>query len=142
MWTLLLGSLVGSAAAEPVRHALVVGADEGGGQLEKLQYAERDAEKMAGVLVELGSFDEELVTVLYAPTPEELREALAAHAAVAEAYEDDLFERYCYGEDEKCKTPGGWCQQPRPEGTCIENPPGFDEEDPVMALTIKRGDNY
>lgn len=97
MWTLLLASLVGSAWAEPVRHALVVGADEGGGQLEKLQYAERDAEKMAGVLVELGSFDEELVTVLYAPSPEELREALAAHAAVAEAYEDDLFLFYYSG---------------------------------------------
>jgi len=85
------------AAAEPVRHALVVGADEGGGVLEKLQYAERDAEKMAEVLVELGSFDDELVTVLYAPTPEVLRAALAHHAAVAETYEDDLFLFYYSG---------------------------------------------
>jgi len=97
MWPLLLTALLGTASADPVRHALVVGADEGGGQLEKLQYAERDAEKMAEVLVELGSFDEELVTVLYAPSPTELREALAAHAAVAEAYDDDLFLLYYSG---------------------------------------------
>ena len=66
----------------------------------------------------------------------------ALHAPDWNAYEDDLFERYCYGEDEKCKTPGGWCQQPRPEGTCVDNPPGFDEDDPVMALDIRRGDAY
>lgn len=64
------------------------------------------------------------------------------HAESWNAYEDDLFERYCYGEAEKCKTPKGWCQQPRPEGTCIDNPPGFDEDDPVMALTVWRGDAY
>jgi len=58
------------------------------------------------------------------------------------AYEDDLFARYCYGEAEKCKTPGGWCQQPRPEGTCIDNPPGFDADDPAMGMVVWRGDDY
>jgi hypothetical protein len=58
------------------------------------------------------------------------------------AYEDDLFERYCYGEDEKCKTPGGWCQQPRPEGTCIDNPPGYDPDDPTNGMLVIRGENY
>ncbi|MFT5587293.1 MAG: hypothetical protein ACI9VR_004901 [Cognaticolwellia sp.] len=58
------------------------------------------------------------------------------------SYEDDLFERYCYGEEEKCKTPGGWCQQPRPEGTCIDNPPGFDPDGPEGAMLVKRGDKY
>lgn len=66
----------------------------------------------------------------------------ALHAPDWNAYEDDLFGRYCYGEVEKCKTPGGWCQQPRPEGTCVDNPAGFDTEDPVMAFDILRGDNY
>ena len=97
---LLATTLVAAAAepgAQPVRHALVVGADEGGGVLEKLQYAERDAEKMAEVLVELGSFDDELVTVLYAPSPELLRQALAHHAAVAEQYDNDLFLFYYSG---------------------------------------------
>ena len=84
MWSLAFWAWFSTAWADPVRHALVVGADDGGGQLPKLHYAERDAEKMAGVLVELGSFDEEMVTVLYAPTTAELREALAAHAAIAE----------------------------------------------------------
>lgn len=91
---LLLAAL---ASAAPVRHALVVGADEGGGVLEKLQYAERDAEKMAEVLVELGSFDEALVTVLYAPSPSELRAALATHAHVAASHDDDLFLFYYSG---------------------------------------------
>lgn len=58
------------------------------------------------------------------------------------SYEDDLFEHYCYGEEEKCKTPGGWCQQPRPEGACFDNPPGFDPEGPEGAMLVKRGDNY
>lgn len=93
----LLAATLTVAAADPVRHALVVGADEGGGTLEKLQYAERDAEKMAEVLVELGSFDDELVTVLYAPTPDALRAALAHHASIAEQYDDDLFLFYYSG---------------------------------------------
>jgi len=97
VWSWLLAASLSVATAEPVRHALVVGADEGGGVLEKLQYAERDAEKMAEVLVELGEFDDELVTVLYAPSPELLRQALAHHAAVAEQYEDDLFLFYYSG---------------------------------------------
>ena len=89
--------LLAWALAEPVRHALVVGADDGGGTLERLQYAERDAEKVSAVLVELGGFDEQLVTVLYAPTPEQLRDALARHAALAEQYDDDLFLFYYSG---------------------------------------------
>ncbi len=64
------------------------------------------------------------------------------HAESWGAYEDDIFGRYCFGEEEACKTPGGWCQQPRPEGTCIDNPPGFDTEDPLMAMTVWRGDDY
>lgn len=92
-----LALLAGLALAAPVRHALVVGADEGGGVLEELQYAERDAGEMAQVLVELGGFDERLVTVLYAPTPDTLREALAQHAAIAASHDEDLFLFYYSG---------------------------------------------
>ncbi|MFT4627720.1 MAG: TM2 domain-containing membrane protein YozV [Myxococcota bacterium] len=94
MVALLVSAL---ALAAPLRHALVVGANDGGGVLEPLRYAERDAETMADVLVELGSFDEERVSVLYAPTAEELREALAHHAAIGELVDDDLFVFYYSG---------------------------------------------
>lgn len=86
-----------SAHAATVRHALVVGANDGGGVLEALQYAEADAGRMGEVLVELGDFDEALVTVLYRPTEAELRQALARHAAIAEKYDDDLFLFYYSG---------------------------------------------
>ena len=72
---------------------------------------------------------------LYDPT-------YALHHPDWQSYEDDLFERYCYGEDSKCKTPGGWCQQPRPEGSCVPNPPGYDPDDPTMGMKVWRGENY
>ena len=70
-------ALAGLAQAGVVRHALVIGANDGGGVLEPLRFAESDAERFARVLVELGDFDEQLVTVLYRPTQETLRRALA-----------------------------------------------------------------
>lgn len=85
------------AHAGTVRHALLVGVNKGGGNLDPLAFAETDAEKMSGVLVELGEFDEEFVTVLYSPGPDMLREALAHHATVAESYDDDLFLFYYSG---------------------------------------------
>ena len=94
MITLLLTTL---AYAEPVRHAVIVGANDGGGVLEPLKYAENDAQGVAELLVELGGFDEHLVTVLYSPTADDLRRALAAHAAVADAYPEDLFVFYYSG---------------------------------------------
>lgn len=94
---MILPLLVATASAGQVRHAVVVGANDGGGVLEPLHYAESDAQRMGEVLVELGDFDEELVTVLYRPSEEQLREALAAHAAIAEKYDDDLFLFYYSG---------------------------------------------
>ncbi len=87
----------GLAQAGGVRHALVVGANDGGGVLEPLRFAESDAERFARVLVELGDFDEQLVTVLYRPSRETLRRALAHHANVAKGYDDDLFVFYYSG---------------------------------------------
>ena len=90
-------ALVGLVQAGVVRHALVVGANDGGGVLEPLRFAESDALRFARVLVELGDFDEQLVTVLYRPTQKELRRALAAHANIATRYDDDLFVFYYSG---------------------------------------------
>ena len=87
----------GSAHAAEVRHALIVGANDGGGVLEPLRYAESDAEHLGSVLVELGGFDDQLVTVLFRPDEEALRVALAKHAAIAEQYDDDLFLFYYSG---------------------------------------------
>ena len=85
------------AQAGQVRHALVVGANDGGGVLGALKYAENDAQRVAEVLVDLGEFDEQFVTVLYRPSNETLRTALAHHAAIAEDYDDDLFLFYYSG---------------------------------------------
>lgn len=85
------------SAAATVRHAIVVGANDGGGVLEPLRYAEADAERVGSLLVELGDFDEESVTVLFRPTEAEVRAALAKHAAIAETYDEDLFLFYYSG---------------------------------------------
>lgn len=91
---LLLASV---ALAGVLRHAVVVGANDGGGNLEPLRYAELDAQRFAEVMVELGGFDPANVTVLYAPSPAELQDALHAHAAIAAASPDDLFVFYYSG---------------------------------------------
>ncbi len=93
----MLSVLAMVASAGTVRHAVVVGANDGGGVLEPLKYAETDAQRVGEVLVELGEFDEELVTVLYRPDEAALREALATHAALGQQYSDDLFLFYYSG---------------------------------------------
>ncbi len=45
----------------------------------------------------------------------------------ADAYEDFMFARFCYGEDEACRHASDWCTLPGgPQGVCIDNPPGYD----------------
>lgn len=83
--------------AELVRHAVVVGANLGGGTLDPLRYAERDAESFAQVLTELGGFSPEHVTVLYQPDIDTLRRALAHHAALSSEVDQDLFVFYYSG---------------------------------------------
>lgn len=85
------------AAAEVLRHALIVGANNGGGSLDPLRYAELDAERVSNVLVEIGGFDPAHVTVLYGPSAEELRAAIHEHASIAGAFDDDLFLFYYSG---------------------------------------------
>ncbi len=54
----------GDAAARTHRHAVVVGNNEGGPESGWLYFAEQDAERVARVLVELGGFPANQVTVL------------------------------------------------------------------------------
>jgi len=89
--------LTGLAAAGVLRHALIVGANDGGGALDPLRYAELDAQRMAEVLVDLGGFEAPYITVLYAPTAEELKDAIRSHAQMAGSFDEDLFLFYYSG---------------------------------------------
>jgi hypothetical protein len=96
----LLAALLGAAGpsrAEVVRHALVIGVMDGGGSLEPLKYAEQDARRFADLLVEIGGFDAERVTVLYSPRAESVLAAMEAHDRLAGALPDDLFLLYYSG---------------------------------------------
>lgn len=85
------------ASAGILRHALIVGANDGGGTLDPLRYAEMDAQRVSDVLLELGGFDPADITVLYAPTPAELKDALHQHADAAARAPDDMFIFYYSG---------------------------------------------
>lgn len=54
------------------RHAIVIGANDGGAGQEALSFAENDASNVARVLVELGGFERSRVHVLKGPSPREL----------------------------------------------------------------------
>src|SRR6476659_10150887 len=64
------------AAPNIHRHALIVGANDGGPSQERLRFAESDAAKVAAVLTELGSVPETNVRLLQQPTPSQLLDAL------------------------------------------------------------------
>lgn len=89
--------LVSAAAAAVLRHAVVVGANDGGGSLEPLRYAELDAQRFAEVMVDLGGFDPANITVLYAPSRDELEATLHVHAGISAAAGEDLFVFYYSG---------------------------------------------
>lgn len=91
---LLLATL---AQAAVLRHAVIVGANEGGGNLDPLRYAELDAQRVSDVLAELGGFEVPYVEVLYAPTAAELRAALHRHADISRSFDEDLFLFYYSG---------------------------------------------
>ena len=69
--------LPAAAAAGPLqRYALVVGANNGGGDRARLQYAVSDAERFARVLIDLGGVDPENEIVLKEPRVGDLVGAL------------------------------------------------------------------
>jgi len=84
-------------AAEVVRRALVVGTNDGGGELEPLRYAEEDALKFAGVLQELGDFDPQEVSVLLSPDAATLEAQLTAAAEELAGQDEALFLFYYSG---------------------------------------------
>jgi len=93
----LLGLASTSARAEVLRHALVVGSNAPSAELAPLRYAEDDAQRVAALLIELGGFPADEVTLLRSPTAEQLRAALDMHEHIAEDTGEDLFLFYYSG---------------------------------------------
>jgi hypothetical protein len=85
--TLVLGTGRSASAAVPVqRFLLVVGANIGGGDRPKLQYAISDAERFARVMLELGGVPQANEVVLRQPRLKDLIDALdVLNARVVEA---------------------------------------------------------
>ncbi len=65
------------AGAAQQRFAVIAGNDEGGQGRVRLWYAERDADRMASAVRELGDFSEKNVVVLRGKSAAEVRDALA-----------------------------------------------------------------
>ena len=84
-------------AAEVVRKALIVGANDGGLELSPLQFAEEDAWRMAEVLQELGGFGPDDVTVLLSPSEERVQQELARAAEGLGDSDESLFLFYYSG---------------------------------------------
>lgn len=85
-----------SSHAAVARTALLVAASDGGLDLERLQYSERDALRMAATLEEIGGFAAQDITVLLDPTRAELDAALEQAKATPSA-DEDLFLFYYSG---------------------------------------------
>jgi len=93
----LMTSSPALAAEGVLRHALLVGVNDGGPGMEPLRYAETDARRVEEVLDELGGFDSDQLTLLRDPDRDELQAALRRHAQLAEGAEQDLFLFYYSG---------------------------------------------
>src|SRR5690242_17734035 len=78
-----------SAIADPNRFALIVGNNRGEHDEAQLRYAQSDAERLAGVLKQLGGFEPQNVTVLGGATADDVRRVLASMDARARAYPGD-----------------------------------------------------
>ena len=87
-----LGALVAwvAPARAVVRHAVVIGANEGLAHETPLRYAERDATRVATVLTTLGGFERRHTQLLLAPNAASVRRALSrAEAAVRASGDPD-----------------------------------------------------
>ena len=62
--------------AQTQRYALIIGQNDGGAEVNKLQFAERDARRVAEVLRELGDFQKDNSIVLLSPDSSQLVEKL------------------------------------------------------------------
>ncbi|MEN0065087.1 MAG: caspase family protein [Myxococcota bacterium] len=100
----LLLSVDPAQASDAVRrYALLVGANDGGGERVSLRYAHTDADSMGSVLTELGGVDVTDRTVLYDPSAKDLRTALdTLHDAVSTSTERaEVFFYYSGHSDEE-----------------------------------------
>jgi hypothetical protein len=99
-WFLLLCLALGEASAKTVRIALVTGHNRGLDSDVRLQFAESDAQKLAELLQEVGSIEEENIILLKSPRPEDLDRAFGdarALSANAEAGDEVVFLFYYSG---------------------------------------------
>lgn len=86
LWFALCSLALAGASEAPRRHAVVVGANDGGVDRTELRYAHTDAERFRDTLVEVGDFASEDVDLLLNPDPDELLAAL--DQALDEAADD------------------------------------------------------
>ncbi|GEM_PF-1959902 len=102
-WMLGAAALLGATAPAPAwagdvtRRALIVGANDGGLDLQALRYAEEDAWRVAEVLQELGGFSPSDVTVLLSPSEDRVAQELALAAEELGAADEALFLFYYSG---------------------------------------------
>lgn len=95
---IVLGLLVPISAYAEQRYAIVIGANPGWSEDRPLRYAGRDAERMRDVLVALGGFSADRVTLLEDPNAAEVRSSLRKLAqTVRDATEDTLVFFYYSG---------------------------------------------
>src|SRR3982750_3819733 len=70
--------LLATPAVAAQRFAVIAGNDEGGQGRARLWFAERDAERVAAAVRELGDFAEQNVVVLRGKSADEVRAAIAS----------------------------------------------------------------
>jgi hypothetical protein len=93
----VLLALAAVTAHAEARFALVIGANTGWDLDKTLRHAQSDAERVATVLVELGRFRKERVTLLREPDTKTVREALDAMSRAASQTTDSLVFVYYSG---------------------------------------------
>jgi uncharacterized caspase-like protein len=91
--------MTASVAFAEQRYAIVIGSNPGWSQDRPLRYAEHDAERIRDVLVSLGNFASDRVTLMRDPTTAEVRSALRRLALTARdsSAEDTLVFVYYSG---------------------------------------------
>jgi len=95
---IVLGLLVPMSARAEQRYAIVIGANPGWSEDRPLRYAGHDAERVRDVLVALGGFSHDRVTLLEDPSTAEVRSSLRKLAqTVRDATEDTLVFFYYSG---------------------------------------------
>ena len=72
----LVTGVANAVEAETIRLALVVGGNRGQAGTAALRYAERDADRFAAVLLEVGQVTPDRIIVLRSPRGDQLRGAL------------------------------------------------------------------